>query len=197
MGRCYPIWSAFEKCLVGVCRPGSRVHGGGSFLVSHIECIPLAYLTFFPHNCSHDYQATAPHFKECMDFRDDYVECLHHRKEVGVAFFAALCPRRESFHPFLTRPLNVNVKEKILMSQGHVILAIIPSLSPSISLLARVITHPHYCLPLPLHPFLPFLSSSSLIKKQYARVQAIEKQRVLMESGQGEEAGGHGGGGGH
>ena len=34
VGRCYPIWSAFEKCLVSACLPGlgSRGHGEGAVL---------------------------------------------------------------------------------------------------------------------------------------------------------------------
>lgn len=28
-------------------------------------------------------QATSEDNKVCLDFRDDYIECLHHRKEVS------------------------------------------------------------------------------------------------------------------
>jgi len=61
-------------------------------------------------------------------------------------------------------------------------------------LLIHTLAYPSLFLPPCLPPF-PSLLLYSI--KQYARVQAIEKQRALMESGQGEEAGGHGGGGGH
>lgn len=29
-------------------------------------------------------QATSEDNKACLDFRDDYIECLHHRKEVRL-----------------------------------------------------------------------------------------------------------------
>lgn len=113
VGRCYPIWSAFEKCLVSVCLPavsGARERAVLSFLSVLINGFPLTCLIFFPHPYDHDYQATAPHFKECMDFRDDYVECLHHRKEVCVLAFLCSLSRRVflassctcDFMPFLS-----------------------------------------------------------------------------------------------
>ncbi|EKU20393.1 hypothetical protein NGA_0524900, partial [Nannochloropsis gaditana CCMP526] len=42
--------------------------------------------------------ATADHFKECMDFRDDYEECLHHRKEDHPAFRVRMAGHDDAAH---------------------------------------------------------------------------------------------------
>ena len=135
VGRCYPIWSAFEKCL-----------------------------------------ATKDHFKECMDFRDDYVECLHHRKEVRlcvcvwVLFFFFISTRQAFIHVHTHKYSCVvfALFQPDRHSRAHV----------SIYSYIRTALSPSYPTSLP---------------QQYARVQAIEKERARDLSE--ETANGHGGGG--
>ncbi len=84
-----------------------------------------------------------------MDFRDDYVECLHHRKEV-CRLYVCMCVCSCMVHAFVLDPF--------------------------------IIQPPHPPTHAP-HP-------------QYARAQAIEKERVRAASGEGNDPdGGHGGGG--
>ena len=98
---------------------------------------------------------------------------------------------------FLPRPASVDVNGVNVswVDVKPIVVLITLDRRPFSSMLVRIITR----LPLSLPPSLPPSFSPILppLIKQYARVQAIEKQRALMESGQGVEAGGHGGGVGH
>ena len=83
-GRCFDFWLDFSDCLVcapasscAVPLPTSRLHRS---VLTRLRPVKIAL------------QADAGHPKECQLKKEDYFECLHHRKEVrALASLLAAC----------------------------------------------------------------------------------------------------------
>ena len=62
VGRCFYFYSDFASCMV----------------ISMFEIILYRYYSLYSKKTSDE------PVKECVELRDDYLECLHHRKEVST-----------------------------------------------------------------------------------------------------------------
>ena len=69
-GRCFPVWIDFSEVRMG---PAA----------THYSAAPGWLLKVYCLQCMRDTDNPA----KCRELRDDYLECLHHRKEVCSCWY--------------------------------------------------------------------------------------------------------------
>eukprot|EP00953_Heterococcus_sp_UTEX-ZZ885_P012502 7173-Heterococcus_DN1.PRE.1 len=71
-GKCFPIFKAFNQCLVPVSLAGMPSLSANGY--QQLQMMKLCY-------CTRRAQAQSDTLEACEDFKMDYFECIHHKKE--------------------------------------------------------------------------------------------------------------------